>query len=103
MKVQNLNSLVQIKKKRPKLKYNERLAFQAHKERQIYSQQLQTRAAVSRKFSKVLDALLLANSCRVNHPSQAIKSKLAGENIVDVKEEDLIHFSNLTTLDISDN
>ena len=46
---------------------------------------------------------MLANSCRVNHPSQAIKSKLAGENIVDVKEEDLIHFSNLTTLDISDN
>jgi len=45
----------------------------------------------------------LANSCRVTHPSQAIKSKLAGENIVDVKEEDLVHFSNLTTLDISDN
>lgn len=33
MKVQNLNTLVQIRKKRPKMKYSERLAFQAHKER----------------------------------------------------------------------
>lgn len=34
VKVQNMNSLVQIKKKRPKMKYNDRLAFQAEKERQ---------------------------------------------------------------------
>ena len=51
----------------------------------------------------MLDAQLLLYSCRVKQPRQAIKSKLAGENIVDVKEEDLIEFINLTTLDISDN
>ena len=34
---------------------------------------------------------------------QAIRSKLTGENIVDVREEDLIYFRNLTHLDLSDN
>ena len=33
MKVQNMNNLVQIKKKRPKMKYNDHLAYKAEKER----------------------------------------------------------------------
>ena len=103
MKVQNLNSLVQIKKKRPKMKYHDRLAFQAEKERQQYSQQIQNRAVAQKKFEKMLDGLLLMYSCRVKNPNQAIKSKLAGENIVDVREEDLLYFPNLTHLDLSDN
>jgi len=42
-------------------------------------------------------------SCRVKNPAQAIRSKLSSENIVDVREEDLLYFPNLTHLDISDN
>lgn len=51
----------------------------------------------------MLDGLLLQHSCRVKVPSQAIRSKLSGENIVDVKEEDLLAFPNLSHLDVSDN
>ena len=70
------------------MKYNDRLAYQAAKERQQYSQQVQNRAVAQKKFEKMLDGLLLMYSCRVKNPHQAIKSKLAGENIVDVREED---------------
>jgi hypothetical protein len=51
----------------------------------------------------MLDGFLLLYSCRVKLPHEAIRSKLAGENIVDVREEDLIYFKNLTYLDVSDN
>lgn len=64
---------------------------------------MQARAAVQKKFEKMLDGLLLMYSCRVKNPNLAIKSKLAGENIVDVREEDLLYFPNLTHLDVSDN
>jgi len=39
----------------------------------------------------------------VKLPHEAIRSKLSGENIVDVREEDLVYFKNLIFLDISDN
>ncbi len=42
-------------------------------------------------------------SCRVKNPNQAIRSKLANEQICEVREEDLMYFPNLTHLDISDN
>lgn len=42
-------------------------------------------------------------SCRVKLPHEAIRSKLASMNIVEVTEEDLEYFKNLTYLDISDN
>lgn len=51
----------------------------------------------------MLDGLLLMYSCRVKNPNLAIKSRLTGENIVDVREEDLLYFPNLTHLDVSDN
>ena len=51
----------------------------------------------------MLDGFLLLYSCRVKLPHEAIRSKLASENIVDVREEDLVYFKNLTYLDISDN
>lgn len=57
----------------------------------------------SKKLEKMLDGFFLLYSCRVKIPNQAIKSKLASQNIVDVKEEDLVYFTNLTHLDISDN
>ena len=51
----------------------------------------------------MLDGFLLLYSCRVKLPHEAIRSKLSGENIVDVREEDLIYFKNLTFPDVSDN
>lgn len=51
----------------------------------------------------MLDGFLLLYSCRVKLPHEAIRSKLSGENIVDVREEDLVYFKNLIFLDISDN
>ena len=36
-------------------------------------------------------------------PHEAIRSKLSGQNIVEVVEEDLCYFQNLTYLDLSDN
>ena len=46
---------------------------------------------------------MLLYSCRVKLPHEAITSKLSGENIIDVREEDLVYFKNLISLDISDN
>lgn len=55
-------------------------------------------------MQKILDGFLLLFSCRVKLPHEAIRSKLSGENIVDVREEDLVYFKqNLKFLDISDN
>jgi len=51
----------------------------------------------------MLDGFLLLYSCRVKLPHEAIRSKLCGENIVDVREEDLVYFKNLVYLDVSDN
>jgi|TARA_B110000285_G_scaffold149117_1_gene166452 hypothetical protein len=85
------------------MKYQERVALEAEQELRQYSQQVQTRTQVGKKFEKMLDGFFLLYSCRVKIPNQAIKSKLSGQNIIDVKEEDLVYFTNLTHLDISDN
>eukprot|EP00347_Sterkiella_histriomuscorum_P024110 403332273 len=104
MKVQNLNQMVQIRKKKPKLKYYDKLQVKAQQERQIYSQQVQHRNNEPKRLQKILDGFLLLFSCRVKLPHEAIRSKLSGENIVDVREEDLVYFKqNLRYLDISDN
>lgn len=52
---------------------------------------------------KTLDGFLLLHSCHVKHPQQAVKSRLSGENIVDVEQEDLLFFPNLAYLNISEN
>lgn len=52
---------------------------------------------------KLLDGFLILYSCRVRLPHEAIKSKLSSQNIIDVIEEDLCYFQNLTSLDLSDN
>jgi Leucine-rich repeat (LRR) protein len=46
---------------------------------------------------------MLLYSCRVRLPHEAIKSKVSGEKIVDVIEDDLSYFKNLVILDASDN
>lgn len=101
LKVQDMNEIVQIKKKRPKLKFTEKLVIKQQQERQVYSQQLQRRDPKLKQ--KILDGFILLYSCRVKLPHEAIRSKLSGENIVDVREEDLVYFKNLIFLDISDN
>ena len=84
------------------MKYQEKLVFKAQQERQIYSQQVQVRE--NKRIHKILDGFLLLYSCRAKIPHEAIRSKLSGENIVDVREEDLIYFKqSLKYLDVSDN
>ena len=55
------------------------------------------------KLGLLLDGFLILYSCRVRLPHEAIKSKLNSKQIVDVIEEDLCYFQNLTSLDLSDN
>lgn len=58
---------------------------------------------VGRRNGKLLDGFLLLYSCRVRLPQEALRSKISGENVVEVVEEDLSYFKNLVYLDISDN
>lgn len=55
------------------------------------------------KVGKLLDGFLILFSCRVKLPHEAIHSKLASHNIVEVIEEDLCYFQNLNSLELSDN
>jgi hypothetical protein len=103
LKVQDLNSMVQIKKKKQKMKYTERLTFEAEKARALSTKSLIAKSQIPIKHEKTLDGLLLMYSCRVKNPLLAMNSKLSSENIVDVREEDLRYFPNLTKLDLSDN
>ena len=64
---------------------------------------MQHRITSQQKTQRILDGFLLLYSCRVKLPHEAIRSKLASMNIVEVTEEDLEYFKNLTYLDISDN
>jgi len=75
--------------------------MQVLQERQVQSQQVQFREA--RRAQQILDGFLLLHSCRVKLPHEAIRSKLSSENIVDAREEDLVYFKNLVSLDLSDN
>lgn len=58
---------------------------------------------VKPKQGKLLDGFLLLDSCMVKLPHEAIRSKLVDQNILEVVEEDLNYFQNLTFLDVSDN
>ena len=64
---------------------------------------LQDSSTLHRKSGKLLDGFLILYSCRVKLPHEAIKSKLDGQNIMEVIEEDLCYFQNLTAVDLSDN
>ena len=58
---------------------------------------------VPQRLGLLLDGFLILFSCRVRLPHEAIKSKLSSKQIVDVIEEDLCYFQNLTHLDLADN
>jgi len=85
------------------MKYTERLAFEAEKARALSTKSLIAKSQIPIKHEKTLDGLLLMYSCRVKNPLLAMNSKLSSENIIDVREEDLKYFPNLTKLDLSDN
>jgi Leucine-rich repeat (LRR) protein len=92
MKPQLLNNQVDIeaaKKKRRRKK-------KARPKKRIQS-------AETPQETKKLDGFLLLHSCYVKYPHEAIDSKLRGENIIDVEEEDLHFFQNLTNLDLTEN
>jgi len=50
-----------------------------------------------------LDGYILLGACQVELPHEAIRCKLNGEFLGDVAEEDMRFFTNLSTLDLSDN
>ena len=103
MKVTNLNNMVQIRKKKPKMKYNDKMAYRDKQQRMIFSQQVQQRISSEQEMAKELNGFILLYSCRVKLPHEAIRSKLSSMNIVEVVEEDLEFFKKLIYLDISDN
>lgn len=59
--------------------------------------------ALQNRSGKLLDGFLILYSCRVKLPHEAIKSKLDGQNIMQVIEEDLVYFQNLSAIDLADN
>jgi Leucine-rich repeat (LRR) protein len=69
----------------------------------VSSSFLQPLQAVQPKRVKMLDGFMLLYSCRVKLPQEAVKSKLPSLHINDVVEDDLLYFTNLVHLDISDN
>ena len=75
---------------------NNQQAFQQMMDQQSKSQK-------PKRLGLLLDGFLILWSCRVRLPHEAIKSKLSSRQIVDVIEEDLCYFSNLTSLDLADN
>lgn len=103
IKVADLNSMVQIRKRAPARTFKEKQYARAEKERQAYADKLSAHNKASAKPPKILDGFLLLHSCAVKLPHEAIRSKIAGENVIDVREEDLVYFKNLTFIDLSDN
>lgn len=99
MKIQALNEQVDLKKARRSKAINHR------KRRKNRRRTLQRLASAEEGLAekKILDGFLLLHSCRVKNPQQAVKSKLVGENIVEVEDGDLLFFQNLTYLNISEN
>jgi len=99
VKVQSLNDQIDMRKAKRCKGIGKR---KKRKDRQLKGQR---RIAPSEIINtrKTLDGFLLLHSCHVKNPQQAIKSKLSGENIVDVENEDLLFFPNLTYLNVSEN
>jgi hypothetical protein len=51
----------------------------------------------------ILDGFTLLYSCRVKLPHEAIKANVSSLSIKVVNQNDLVFFSNLSILDLSDN
>ncbi|KAL3674482.1 hypothetical protein V7S43_000430 [Phytophthora oleae] len=59
--------------------------------------------AISNDSSRTLDGFLLLDWCRVEFPDEVVQAVLSDMHIMDVVGEDLLFFTNLTRLDMSDN
>lgn len=99
MKVQTINEQVDIRKAKRKKGISHKK--RKHLKKPKYQRQATADDAIGER--KILDGFLLLHSCRVKNPQQAVKSKLVGENIVEVEEGDLLFFQNLTYLNLSEN
>lgn len=103
VKVADMNSMVQIRKKQPTKTFREKQAYKAEKQRQIYQDRLVRQGQPPQRQDKVLDGFLLLFSCNKKLPHEAVISKLPSQQITDVRDEDLAYFKNLISLDLSDN
>ncbi|KAG6972687.1 hypothetical protein JG687_00001328 [Phytophthora cactorum] len=59
--------------------------------------------AISNDLPRTLDGFLLLDWCRVEFPDEVIQAVLSDMHITDVVAEDLLFFTNLARLDMSDN
>ena len=78
VKVTDLNSMVQIRKRAPARTFKEKQIHKLEKERQMYQQKLQKHSVIPVAESKILDGFLLLHSCKVKLPHEAENSKLSG-------------------------
>ncbi|KAE8905979.1 hypothetical protein PF003_g9836 [Phytophthora fragariae] len=58
---------------------------------------------ISNDAPRTLDGFLLLDWCRVEFPDEVVQAVLSDMHITDVVAEDLLFFTNLTRLDMSDN
>jgi len=100
VKVQSLNEQIDLKKAKKAKGISHKKRHNKGKKKAIRKLMSAGETLVERK---ILDGFLLLHSCRVKNPQQAVKSKLSGENIVEVEEGDLLFFPNLAYLNISEN
>jgi len=103
VKVADLNSMVQIRKRAPPKTFKEKQAHRIEKQRLHYQQKLERNSSAPFKDNKILDGFLLLHSCKVKLPHEAENSKLPSQQISDVRIEDLVYFKNLVSIDLSDN
>ena len=102
VKVTDLNTMVQIRKKAAPKTYKDKLAFKAEKQRQDYLQKVNKIKNEDKMKAPdtVLTGFILLDACNCKLPHDAKSGKLASQRITDVKEEDLAYFKKLEYLDL---
>ncbi len=105
VKVTDLNTMVQIRKKPAPKTYKDKLAHKAEKQRQAFVNKVNNRVREDKMSvpEQELTGFLLLEACNCKLPHDAKSGKLASKRITDVKEEDLVYFQRLEFLDLSDN
>ncbi|KAL4170829.1 hypothetical protein KRP22_008933 [Phytophthora ramorum] len=68
-----------------------------------HSRSSSRKRGISTDSPRTLDGFLLLDWCRVEFPDEVVQAVLSDMHITDVVAEDLLFFSNLTRLDMSDN
>ncbi|EGZ30611.1 hypothetical protein PHYSODRAFT_310464 [Phytophthora sojae] len=70
---------------------------------QTHSRRGTRKRVISNDAPRTLDGFLLLDWCRVEFPDEVVQAVLSDMHITDVVAEDLLFFTNLTRLDMSDN